>query len=73
MKSVLLAASYAVIGLLTFGQHYHSYSNSRTECSGDSGVYVTFHGPDIRILSSALSGAFWPLYWAGRAAIEVTK
>lgn len=61
MRYTTLAAIYIAAAFLTGGY----YSNHRC----DSPPYTQTQC----FLQSALTGAFWPAYWGGRAAIEVTK
>jgi hypothetical protein len=64
-RIVTLIAIYLVGLFLTFG---HVYNNH--ECIyPDQKAYCAQN----RETGSIFSGMFWPLYWASRAGIEVTK
>jgi hypothetical protein len=61
--SVLAAVSIYAAGAFLTGAHYTNHRCDEIELRvayqcGKSGV---------------IAGAFWPAYWAGRGAIEVTK
>lgn len=79
-KGLVLVGAYVVCGFLTYG---HLYNRDLRECwsrphSGNEPVeyqkraecYLASTGAVERTF---FSGAFWPIYWAGRGAIFVTK
>lgn len=58
----LLFIVWIVGWFLTFGWEYNRYGECETHvCHFD------------RAMSSVFKGWAWPIYWTGRAAIEVTK
>lgn len=65
MKTMAAVLVYLFVAFMTFGHVFNSFDCETPElgwsCRGD------------RQVGSVLSGAFWPVYWGGAAAIEVTK
>lgn len=61
MRYVIAATIYLIGAFLTGGY----YANHRCDVGPFAG-----HKCSVEVL---YSGAVWPLYWAGRASLEVTK
>lgn len=62
-KITICFIAYMVIGFWTFGVGYNACIDGQwTKCHNST--WET---------DKALSGAAWPIYWTGRAAIWVTK
>lgn len=65
-KFAIGCSAYIIGGWLSFGWHY----NRPTEnCAYYNAVICETNHE----LGSAFKGIFWPGYWIGRLAIEVTK
>lgn len=65
LSAMLIAgsASYAAAAFLTFGVAYN-------ECAQSNQTPYSY---SVCRLGAGMTGVVWPIYWAGRGAIEVTK
>lgn len=83
-KEILAVAAYVIVGFLTFGHVYNGVA-PREDCGVRPNIieepdkwdrWYSCKNPranDLFGFDSFMAGAFWPVYWGGKAAIEVTK
>lgn len=63
LMAAALVAGYVVCGFLTGGY----YANHRAEPPRSAIVM------DTNPMEAVMAGVFWPVYWAGRASLWVTR
>lgn len=66
-KILSCIAAYVVVGLLTFG-----YNINHSKLPDDCTTLCAWEQNNIN-MSAVVSGVGWPVYWAGTAAIWVTR
>lgn len=87
MLNVIGACAYIVVASLTYGTVFNDTYNPRPDCGARPDSVA--HAEQYEIwydcqfgdhtdafeagLPAAYAAAFWPLYWAGRIGIAVTK
>lgn len=82
MKEALFICAYLAGSFLTFGSVYNSYVE--VDCGvepkilEDRSGWSDWHSCDFHKRHAGgpypfISGVIWPAYWAGRAAIAITR
>jgi hypothetical protein len=88
MKEIIAIGAYAVCAVLTFGHVFNNNYTPPVDCGPrphsaekpelyEAWRYCTFDYDSVDTFEAgfpaAYAGAAWPLYWAGRIAIAVTR
>ena len=73
MRLTAFLAGYALAGFLTFGEVYNGLRLADCGNLGLSEAIGCNWKKSTAGLPAMSAGLVWPVYWAGRLAIEVTK